>query len=800
MLPLKSEPRSWGLQARLLVPISLVLAAAVSQSIFSNFSIARQAELLVNRRGVTVLEGIANSVQERRKSKEIVAELLASRKDLATAVKKGDKNALSQMLTPLQTKLKLGDIHIYDRNGGEILHLGEKLAPTIAAPLLKTALSGLTESTELVNGEALIVLASAPIKEPQGTIGVILVEARLKEKDLNPIDKSDGVELALLPQSIPIGSTLTQPDLRRLLDKSQLTGERLNKLNQDFARYNFHLTAKPLANNGLLVALVPTKDLVVASNQRNAIALIGSGVLIIAMLWFLLVLAQDIAKPLKVTIAATEDILRGNYHRRVASGKIHELNDLAAAINYLAQQLEIQLAELTHQAFHDPLTKLPNRALFMNELEQVLTGADRGRSSVAVLFLDLDGFKVINDSLGHKAGDQLLIGVSQRLKSCLRSVDTVARFGGDEFTILLKDITEQSDATYIAERIIEQLQTPFNLEKREVFISSSIGIALSNSGYERCDDLLRNADAAMYEAKKSGKSRYTLFKPDMDSRAFELLQLATDLRRAIERQEFRLFYQPVLQLDNGNIGEVEALIRWEHPRIGLISPAKFIPLAEETGLILPIGQWVLETACRQARDWQLEYPDNPPLVVGVNLSAKQFQQPQFVDKIAHILNETGLNPQSLKLEITESMMMEQGDTTIATLYRLKHLGLRLAIDDFGTGFSALSYLKRFPVDTLKIDRSFIKGLGHNREDTAIVHAVIAFAKALHLSVTAEGVETAEQLSQLRVLGCDRGQGYYFSEPLTADALELLINRHLDRFHAIEQSNCNCISHNDWAIA
>jgi len=628
MLPLKSEPRSWGLQARLLVPISLVLAAAVSQSVFSNFSSTKQAELLLNRRGVTVLEGIANSVQERRKSKEIVAQLLADRNGLSTAVKKGDKSGLAQMLIPLKAKLGLESIHIYDKNADEILHLGERSTDAIAKPLLKKALSSLTESKVFVNREGLMVLAAAPIKEPQGIVGVILVETRLNDKNLNQIEGRDDVELALLQQGRLIGSTIAQPDLRRLLDKSQLTENTLNKLNQDFARYNFHLTAKPLADNGLLVALVPTKDLVVASNQRNAIALIGSGVLIIAMLWFLLVLAQDIAKPLKVTIAATGDILRGNYHRRVASGKIQEVNDLAAAINYLAQQLEIQLAELTHQAFHDSLTKLPNRALFVNELEQVLTGADR--SSVAVLFLDLDGFKVINDSLGHKAGDQLLIGVSQRLKSCLRSVDTVARFGGDEFTILLKDINEESDATYVAERIIEQLQTPFNLEKREVFISSSIGIALS-TGYERCDDLLRNADAAMYEAKKSGKSRFTLFKPDMDSRAFELLQLATDLRRAIERQEFRLFYQPVLQLDNGKISEVEALIRWEHPRIGLISPAKFIPLAEETGLILPIGHWVLETACRQARDWQLQYPDNPPLVVGVNLSAKQFQQPQFVD-------------------------------------------------------------------------------------------------------------------------------------------------------------------------
>ncbi|MBD2184596.1 EAL domain-containing protein [Planktothrix sp. FACHB-1355] len=799
MLRLNTKPRSWGLQTRLLVPIASVLAAAIGQGVFSNLSISKQLELLVNQRGTTVLEGILKSLEEKRRSKEIFAHLLADENGLPQAVQRGDKVALTKIVTPVRQKLGVGGIDIWTKNSREMMDLNLPETDQLEKPLVKTALSGQTTSTVTIGRHGLIVLASAPIKISGRIIGVVLVGTTLKDKALDQIQERNGVELALFREGKLLTTTIKQADVRRLLNKHNLTRNKLAQLNRDLAPYNFRITAKSLGNNCLFVALVPIKDLVLHSKQRYAIALFCTLVQALALLWFIFVLAQDIAKPLKVMVAATGDIVRGNYFRRVASGKIQELNDLGAAINHLAEQLEIQLTELTDRAFQDPLTKLPNRGLFLNELDRVLTAMIRHKSSVAVLFLDLDGFKVINDSLGHKAGDQLLIAVSQRLKSCVRSIDVVARLGGDEFTILLKDIIDESDATHTAERILDQLQTPFNLEGREVFISSSIGISFCTSGYERSEDLLRNADAAMYQSKKNGKSRYTIFKPDMDSRAFERLQLATDLRRAIELQEFKLYYQPIVELENGTIVGLEALVRWEHPRIGLISPAKFIPLAEETGLILPIGEWVLETACRQAKYWHLRYPDRAPLTVSVNLSAKQFQQPQLEDKIAQILARIELAPQNLKLEITESMMMEQGDATIATLYKLKNLGIQLAIDDFGTGFSALSYLKRFPVDTLKIDRSFIKGLGYNREDTAIVHAVIAFAKALHLSVTAEGIETAEQLSQLQALRCDRGQGYYFSQPITADAVQLLIDRncdpHLDRFPPKDGSNVNSILYN-----
>ncbi|MGH7410478.1 MAG: putative bifunctional diguanylate cyclase/phosphodiesterase, partial [Candidatus Methylomirabilis sp.] len=419
-------------------------------------------------------------------------------------------------------------------------------------------------------------------------------------------------------------------------------------------------------------------------------------------------------------------------------------------------------------------TGLPNRPLFMNRLEQALARMHRRHKPLAVLFLDLDHLKVVNDSLGHRIGDQLLSSVGQRLQACLRPEDTIARFGGDEFVILLEEITDLIDAIRVAERIAEQLPAPLTFEGYEVRTTASIGIVLSSPQYHRPDDLLRAADLAMYQAKSKGRARYEVFDPKMNERALERLELGIDLRRAIEHGEFRVYYQPVIALERGRISEVEALVRWEHPRRGLLSPAEFIPLAEETGLIVTIGQWVMEEACRQARVWQVRYPSDPPLVMSVNLSARQFQQPGLVEDVARALSEAGLHPASLKLEITESAVMEDEHSTIATMQKLKALGVKLAIDDFGVGYSSLSYLRQFPVDALKVDRVFIGRLGQDPVDMAIVHAVIAVAKSLNLSVTAEGVETDRQLAHLRDLGCKGGQGYYFAKPLPSDAFSALM--------------------------
>ena len=444
------------------------------------------------------------------------------------------------------------------------------------------------------------------------------------------------------------------------------------------------------------------------------------------------------------------------------------------AATVVAEQNALRRSEelFRHQALHDSLTKLPNRPLFMDRLKHALDRVDRSTDEIAVLFVDLDNFKLVNDSLGHKEGDRLLVSVARRLRECLRPGDTLARFGGDEFVILLEDVAGVDEATEVAERLAGRLQAPVMLRGQEVFVKASIGIVSSSPDGRHTDpeDLLSNADVAMYEAKKKGKAVYQVFHPDMGSRAAEHLQLAAEMNRAIERGEFRVHYQPLVELETGRISEVEALVRWEHPERGLLPPGEFLSLAEETGLILPIGRFVLREACREARELQRRYPSEPPLMLGVNLSARQFRQPDLIGEISETLEETGLDPRTLKLEITESVAVDDVESTVATLRELKEMGVVLAIDDFGTGYSSLAYIKRFPIDVLKIARPFVDGLGVDPEDTALVRATIAFAKALKLAVTGEGIETAEQLVQLRALGCDTGQGYYFAKPLPGEAV------------------------------
>jgi len=467
------------------------------------------------------------------------------------------------------------------------------------------------------------------------------------------------------------------------------------------------------------------------------------------------------------------------------SGPRHdEIGTLMVAFNRMMGTIEQQadeinqfpkrLEQLTRQAFRDALTGLPNRALFMDRLTHGLTRARRRHEHVAVLFLDLDRFKVINDTLGHTVGDQLLVEVSNRLGSSLRPGDTVARLGGDEFGLLLEDVADAETAELVALRIEAELAKPLIFEGREIFVTSSIGIALSSERLGTPEEVLRDADLAMYHAKAKGKARHEIFDGTMSAPALDRMDLEMDLRSAITNRDFRLHYQPILRLETGRIVEVEALIRWQHEKRGLLQPDAFIGLTEETGLIVPIGQWVLTEACRQARAWQIEFPRTPALGMSVNLSAKQFQNPKLVEEITDALTMSGLEPACLKLEITESVVMQDVPATLAKLHELKDLGIRLAIDDFGTGYSSLGYLKRFPVDTLKIDRSFVKGLSHEGGDSAIVRAVVTVAKSLNMDVTAEGIETEQQLLELKALGCEFGQGFLFGRPLTPEHLKPLL--------------------------
>jgi diguanylate cyclase (GGDEF)-like protein/PAS domain S-box-containing protein len=431
--------------------------------------------------------------------------------------------------------------------------------------------------------------------------------------------------------------------------------------------------------------------------------------------------------------------------------------------------------QLTHQALHDPLTNIANRALFSNRVDHALTKLPRIGSQLAVLFLDLDNFKAINDSLGHAAGDKLLIAVAERLQDCLRTTDTAARLGGDEFAVLCESVTKVEEAIMIAERILQVFQQPFIIDGKETFVGTSIGIAASCDDAKTSEALLRNADLAMYLAKNEGKGTYVVFEPKMREALMERIELEEDLRRGIDHHEFVVHYQPILELTTNNMMGMEALVRWNHPKYGLLSPMKFIPLAEETNLIVPLGAWVLREACRQVQEWREKHSDKHDFSVTVNISIRQFQQKELVDMVSRALLASGLPARCLILEITESFMMQDTEATIAKLQLLKDLGVRLAIDDFGTGYSSLSYLQRFPVDILKIDKSFVDKLGQGSEGNAVAKAIIMMGDSLNLKTIAEGIEHPEQIGELTSLGCGAGQGYHFAKPLDTADMETFLS-------------------------
>ena len=528
------------------------------------------------------------------------------------------------------------------------------------------------------------------------------------------------------------------------------------------------------------LALLDTND--VAHHQRLFLVLIAVGIASSLGLWVSGRTTSTVTQPIRELGSHLMRVAEGQFDGRVDPHGPREMRELGAAVNHMTAELE-RLSDmerqtfqhqLWRQAFHDPLTGLPNRALFRDRLEQALKRAERRMRSVAVLFLDIDNFKLVNDSLGHEQGDALLLTVAERLQACLRASDTAARIGGDEFTLLLEDVSDADDASAVAERVAAALRAPLVLDGQEVFPTASIGIALSTPRRNRPDSILRDADVAMYHAKADGKDRSAVFDERMLEQAAERLTLEADLRRAVDRGELLVHYQPIVSLKDRAVVEVEALVRWHHPERGLVSPAEFIPVAEATGLIVPIGQQVLEQACRQVVAWQTRYPAEPKLVVSVNLSARQFQHPDLLGDIRRAVGTAGLDPHCLKLEITESTVMHDAEAAVTTMNELKTLGIQLAIDDFGTGYSSLGYLKRFPIDTLKIDRSFVSGLGQDAQDTAIVRSVLALARSLGLSVTAEGIETSGQQAQLAELDCDRGQGYLFARPLAARDIDAML--------------------------
>lgn len=440
--------------------------------------------------------------------------------------------------------------------------------------------------------------------------------------------------------------------------------------------------------------------------------------------------------------------------------------------NRLLEQLEESKRLQRHLAYHDALTILPNRHLLHDRLQQALAQSKRSGKLAALLFLDLDGFKRINDTLGHGIGDLLLKSVAKRLKTTVRQVDTVARLGGDEFTIVLLEINHAQDAKDVAQKILKVISQPYKIEEHELFVTASVGISIYPDDGSDIESLIRKADIAMYRAKGQGKNNYQVYNLSMDAKFFERLTLENSLRKAVENEELVAYYQPQVDLRTGEITGVEALVRWQHQKFGLVPPDKFIPLAEETGVILEIDEWMMKTACRQIKNWEREGIAN--IRVAVNLSTRQFRQKNLTEKVAQILNDSAVQPKNLCLEITENEVMHNIETTVEILQALKKMGVLLSLDDFGTGYSSLSYLKRFPIDILKIDRTFVNGIPSDRDDTAISTAIVVLAHSMELQVIAEGVEEPEQIAFLQSLRCDEIQGFYFSRPLNAETVTDLL--------------------------
>jgi diguanylate cyclase (GGDEF)-like protein len=761
---LRYRTPAWRLRTGLLLPILVVVPLFLAVTVLLWEGEARdEAETLVSQRQQTALAGVAAQLNERRNTNETIAYLLSKRDGLGTFIETGNTARLAQTLIVMQAALKVDYISVYASNGARLLHVGSGKDSGVDGHLVARAILGSDGSAVGAAEEGLVVSAATAVGGSMGKAGVLVVGTSVDAEALCHQYAADDV--AIFRNGVLVDTSVKRTELLDALRRPMATYEDIEQFNEAASDLHIHAAGVPISAGTMVVALVSTDDLARASQQRLITVGGGTVALVFVLVLIALLQARAIARPLENLVQVAGAMIRGEY-RRVGDSYNHEVHMLGRAMNHLADQLERKLTELTHQATHDSLSGLPNRKHFLQSLDDALAQNPGG---VGVLFLDLDRFKVVNDSLGHAAGDQLIMAVTSRIQEWAAAMPDLgailARLGGDEFTILLRGAIDDATVRHAAEQLAAQLALPFQLGGHELVVSSSIGMARYGAGLDRAEDLLRAADVAMYRAKAAGRGTCVMFDSAMGRRAVERLQRETELRQAIEGGELEVHYQPIIDLNTGRTRELEALVRWRHPVRGMISPAEFVPLAEETGLVVPLGRWVLETACQQLVQWHRKVPG---LVLNVNLSPRQLQHPELVAEVNDLLDRYNLDPRCLTLEITEGCLMQDGEAT--QLRALAALGIRIAIDDFGTGYSSLAYLSRLPIDVLKIDRSFVSRLTDEAESEAVVQTIVALGHALDMTVTAEGIETPDQALRLRKLGCTLGQGYLFSRPVEAAAI------------------------------
>jgi len=783
----------------LLIALSLGSVLVATTRVVRNRSLSRASEELEVGRSAfyRLVDARADSAAALTR---LITELPVFRAHMSDARLADDPDTIAHMADGYRRELNAQFVVVTDGRGTWLGNPGwtaRQRVPALVASI-DHAGRGAADRTILPVADRLYLVVSEPVRFSEEILGTMTVGFVLDDAVAKELAQVTHCQVNLVSRSSVSGSSFSGAEraaLARMLSDETAARPTLSQIRVGGAEYisgSFPLVpdsdAATLERLVLLKEWQPTQQFVDAIQTRILVA--GTVVFILAIGGGLL-FSRYVDLPLRHVAAAAEEIAGGNWHHQVPVRGSAEATTMAVAFNKMTSSLRAAQERLLHDALHDDLTGLPNRALFMDRVSHACSHTARRPQTFAVLFIDLDRFKTVNDSLGHTVGDCLLLEIAQRLRDATAghhaaphvqgfddrrgSDSTLARLGGDEFTVLLENIRDASDAVRVAERLLETIGAPVRLEGADIFTAASIGIAVSTSDHGAGEDVVRDADTAMYRAKAVGGNRYAVFDATMHRGAVERLQLETALRRAIERDEFEVHYQPIVRLSDSRLTGFEALVRWNHPEQGCLSPAAFMSVAEDTGLIADIDRWVLRAASHAAREWRTRYPHETPLTLSVNISARSFAQPDLVRHVTRTLQDTGLEPRCLRIEITEGAAMADAARARAVLMDLKALGVRLSLDDFGTGFSSLSHLQRFPVDTLKIDQSFIARIDQH-DCREIIRTILNLARTLRLDVVAEGTETSAQVGFLESLDCGFGQGYFFSRPIPGDAVDRLLER------------------------